>query len=288
MPEELSMLGKGGIERFVRENNLNFEEVQSHIQKVEESIKNLQSSQVFSNNIEDYDDYCKKCFKQSVESYIDYFNNNAVCEKQAFVVLGNASSGKSFRAKSYEKATKSIIIDSDRFKMGESTKNGNFEGFSKLYKKPSDRDFMQKVSSIAGKKTLEYISQTGMNIVLPKAASSLAKLEIQLQVLQSAGYDIHLILVEAPLETCADRNYYRYLVKQFANVYGLDSKGTLAQSGRFISVDTIRFLHDGSYATFFDAYQKKRYKSYKAIYNDKNTPKGVDIEIDPNTMQPLF
>lgn len=289
-PEEIDLLGYGGILKFANQNGADPSEIYAKVKMIEHAVGKLHSLGQTEPN-ETQKKFIAENFERCIDEYISFFNGHAAHDKQAYVVLGNISSGKSRYAKNLEKNANSMIIDSDRFKMGEANEKGEYAGFSPLYKVPTDREVLQEVCSDASKIAIDRASSEGYNLVLPKASTSLQKLERQLEILQKRGYDIHLIQIECPLDTCANRSYYRFLVKQYAKVYGLDEKGTLAQSGRFVPVEVVKKHHDGSYVTFYEAFKAKRYSSYKAYYNDDTmpkTPQGGGSPIDLETMQPLF
>jgi len=267
---ELDMLGYEGVERYAIEHGIPPEELFQTIKKLERDILtlNAQSLDVSSGQYLDQ-------LNLWLDRYVDYFNNNANHNKQAYVVIGNIASGKSTFSHQLEQETKSIIVDSDRYKTGENTPNGFFEGFSNLYT-PLTRDAIQEPCSIAGKKTLERVSDEGFNLILPKASTSVEKLEKQLKMLEDKNYDIHLILIEAPTQECANRNYFRYISREYAQE--LNPNGLTAR-GRFVPLSVLIDRGDNSFLTFAKAYGRKRYKSYKAFYNDKTTPfEELDLE----------
>ena len=196
-----------------------------------------------------------------IDRYIDYFNKNAAYEKQAYVVIGNIACGKSTYSKRLEQETNSIIVDADNFKMGAETPHGFFEGLTSLYRQPTDRERMQDACSDAGKAVLKNVSDLGMNLILPKAPTSLEKLEKNLKCLTDKNYDVHLIWIDAPIEECANRNYFRYLIKEYS--------ANPNEHGRFVPVSVITNIGDGPFETFAKAYGQKRFKSFKAFFNDK-------------------
>lgn len=272
--QEIDLMGFDGVYQYAIEHNMNPEELFFSIKQLENDIEFLKESQFDMSSGENLD-----LMNKWVSEYINYFNKYASCEKQAYILLGNIATGKSTYARQIEEKTHSIIVDPDRFKMGEKTQKGMFEGFTSLYKKPTDRERLQEPCSEACKKTLNNVSDLGMNLIMPKATTNLSKLEKQLQILVDKGYDIHLILIESPLTECADRNYYRYLIKEYQDISKV--KDGDHPNGRFVPVSVITNIGDGSYETFIKAKNGKKYKSYKAIYNDKVKTE----EIDTQTMQ---
>ena len=269
---ELDMLGYDGVVRYATEHNMSADELFKTIKKLEKDVLELNAKSLDVSSGEYLDQ-----MNLWLNRYVDYFNNNAKHDKQAYIVIGNIASGKSTFSHQLEQETQSIIVDSDRYKTGEQTPAGFFEGFSNLYT-PLTRDAIQEPCSIAGKKTLDLVSDEGFNLILPKASTSADKLERQLKVLEDKNYDIHLILIEAPTEECANRNYFRYIVREYAQEVNPNG---MAVRGRFIPVSVLLERGDKSFATFAHAYGRKRYKSYKAFYNDKTTPFE---ELDLNTM----
>lgn len=270
-PEEINLFGYEGVEKYALEHNINPEELFATIKKLEFDIEHLQEESFdmsSGNNLH--------LMNKWVDRYIDYFNRCASHDKQAYVLLGNIATGKSTYASQIEQSTHSIIVDSDRFKMGEQTENGFFEGFTSLYQKDTDRERLQTPCSEACKKTLNNVAETGMNIILPKATSTLNKLENQLDVLVKKDYDIHLILLECPLKECANRSYYRYLIKEYQHLDKL--KTGEHHKGRFVPVSVITNIGDGSYDTFIKAKNKKLFKSYNAFYNGNNSFESIDLE----------
>ncbi len=270
--QEIDFLGFNGVKQFAQENNLDANMVFSQIKALEADIKNLNGEQFDVSSGKNLE-----LLNKSVNEYIKFFNKNSRFDKQAYILIGNIASGKSTYAKQIEDSTHSIIIDPDRYKMGENTENGYFEGLTSLYKEPTDRERMQDPCSIANKMTLDLVSNCGMNLIMPKAATSLEKLERQLDILTRRNYDIHLILVETPLTDCADRNYYRYLVKEYSK------KGN--EHGRFVPVSVITNIGDGSYQTFVKAMNGKRFKSFKALYSEGLTKNSNFEEIDIKTLE---
>ena len=266
-PQEIDLLGNDGILEFSRQSGIPFIDVYDQIKALERKLKNMPIEQFDMSTGKNND-----LFNEWVEKYITFFNKHAKHNRQAYVLLGNIASGKSTFAKSLEKSKQAIIIDPDRFKMGEHTKHGFFEGFTSLYQEDTDRERLQEPSSAAAKMVLDNVSATGMDIIFPKATTSLEKLHKQLQILRDRGYDIHLIQIEAPIEDCANRNYFRYLI----NEYQKDSHG------RFVPVQVIKDIGDQTFTTFAKAYKEGRFTSYRAFYNDKYTAK---TEIDLTTMK---
>lgn len=271
--EELDMLGIDGIKRFSEETGVSFEEALAHVKELESKLASMKIEQFDMSSGKN-----QELFNYWVNNYIKYFNQHATQNKQAFVILGNISSGKSTYAKELEAEKQAIIIDPDRFKMGENTPVGHFEGFTSLYQVDTDRERMQEPCGDAAKKVLDNVSKEGLNLIIPKATKTLEKLNKQLQILFDRGYDVHLIQIETPLEECANRNYFRYLI----NEYAADSHG------RFVPVSVIKDIGDHTFITFARAMKEsgKRYKSFKAFYNSKNTR---NEEIDLETMiQPEY
>ena len=269
--EEIDLLGYEGVKQYAEEHDMNADELFFEIKQLENDIKYMQETQFDMSQGENLE-----LMNKWVNLYIDYFNKYATCNKQAYILLGNIATGKSTYARKIEAETQSIIVDPDRYKMGEKTDKGMFEGFTSLYNKPIDRERLQEPCSEACKKTLKTVAELGMNLIMPKAATSLEKLEKQLQLLLDNGYDIHLILLECPLSECADRNYYRYLIKEYQDVSNLQQGDH--PNGRFVPVSVITNIGDGSYETFVKAKNGKKYKSYKAIYNDKIKTEEIDTK----------
>ena len=274
--QELDLLGYEGIYQYAQEHNMN-------PASLFETIKQLESD-IFQMGNQPFDMTKGKnldLMNKWVDKYITYFNNHASYEKQAYVILGNIASGKSTYARQIEKDVNAIIIDADRFKMGEETTHGFFEGFTSLYNVETDRERLQDPCSDATKKVLTNASNLGMNLILPKASSSIEKLEKQLEVLMKNNYDIHLILFESPIEDCANRNYFRYLVKQYA-----PDKESF---GRFVPISILTNIGDGTFNTFAKAYKQQRYKSFKGFFNKgsfgSDTAKFTNEEIDLPSMQ---
>ena len=274
--QELDLLGYEGIYQYAKEHNMSPAELFDTIKKLESDISQM-GNQPFDmskgKNLE--------LMNTWVDRYITFFNNHANYEKQAYVILGNIASGKSTYARKIEQDANAIIIDADRFKMGEETSHGYFEGFTSLYNVDTDRERLQDPCSDATKKVLANVSDLGMNLILPKASRSLEKLEKQLEILHKKNYDIHLILFESPIEDCANRNYFRYLVKQYAP----DQKS----HGRFVPISILTNIGDGTFTTFAKAYKQKRYKSFKGFFNKgsfgTDASKFVNEEIDLPSMQ---
>lgn len=276
--EEINLLGFNGIKDYSLKHGIDPQTVFDVIKQLENDIKNLNQSQIDITSPEHFE-----LLNKWVNFYIEYFNRFATFKKQAYIIIGNIASGKSTFAKEIEETTKSIIVDPDKFKMGEQTDSGFFEGLTSLYQKPTDRELMQDACSTACKMTLENISNLGMNLIMPKAATSLEKLERQLKRLQEKNYDIHLILIDAPISDCADRNYYRYLIKEYeGSSFPTPSSKT---HGRFVPVSVITNIGDSPYETFIRALKSNngfRFKSFNAFYNS-NSQKNEEIDI--KTMQ---
>jgi predicted kinase len=277
-PEEYNMLGYEGVCKFAEDLDINPDIIFKKIKGLESEISSITEppfDMTTGKNL--------KLMNEWVDKYITFFNRNAKYEKQAYILIGNIASGKSTYARNIESTTSSIIIDPDRYKMGEDTEKGFFEGFTSLYEKPTDRERLQEPCSLANKQTLENVSDLGMNLIMPKAATSVEKLERQLQVLVNKNYDIHLILIETPITECANRNYYRYLIKEYKKIN--QSSLTDTGKGRFVPVSVITNIGDNSYTTFAKVCKNCgniKYKSLKALYND-NTRSGSE-ELDIKTM----
>ncbi len=278
--EELNMLGFEGIVKFAMEHNLDPKLVFDEIKKLEDKIIQLNDKPIDMSSGDNL-----KLFESAVDKYIDFFNNNANYDKQAYVILGNIASGKSTFANELVSKTHSLIVDPDPFKVGANTKKGYFEGFTSLFKNPSDREKMQDPCAKASKAVLKNAADIGINIIMPKASNGLEKLESQLQVLVDAGYDIHLIMIETPTNVCADRNYYRFLIKEYRYLQEVEKScgggyNNILERGRFVPVSIVtNHIGDKTYKTFFDSKTKKNFASYSAFYND-NTITRDTIDID--------
>lgn len=272
--KEIDMLGIDGIRQFAESNGLDFQKVYNEIQNLEMQIKNTTIMPLDISANEEI----KSKFDFAVNHYIDFFNNNASYNRQAYVVIGNISSGKSTYASQIEEDTHSIIIDSDRFKCGEQTKNGYFEGLSSFFSL-DDRERLQKPCSAANSKVTELISQTGMNIIMPKAPTSYEKLKKTIASLIKNNYDIHLIYFDAPYPDLANRSYLRYLVQEYKRE--IDPSGKQIH-GRFVPISVIKNYGDPCHETFAKALTTGRFKSYKAFFNSKEEP---NQEIDLATME---
>lgn len=272
--EEIDLLGTDSIKQFAESNGLDFKKVYDEIQNLENQIKNTQTMPLDTEN----DTKVKAKFEFAINHYIDFFNKNASFDKQAYVVIGNISSGKSTYANEIEEDTHSIIIDSDRFKCGEQTKNGYFEGLSSFFS-AEDRERLQQPCSIANAKVTEKISQTGMNIIMPKAPTSYAKLEKTIANLIKNNYDIHLIYFDAPYADLANRSYFRFLVQEYKKA--IDPNGNQIH-GRFVPISVIKNYGDPCHETFAKALTTGRFKSCKAFFSSKDEPRQ---EIDTATME---
>ena len=271
---EINFLGYNGVEKYASMTGRDPKELYAQILKLEAEIQKVKDNP----KIIDSPNF-NFLFEKSIDEYIKYFNKGASYNKQAYFVIGNIASGKSKYARQLETETQSIIVDSDRIKMGENTNIGFYEGISSLYS-PENRDYLQVKGSKAIAKVIENISLTGMNLVLPTAPTSFEILENKAKKLYEKGYDIHLILMEVPITECANRNYLRFLKKEFSNE--LDPNGNPIR-GRFVQRSVLINRADSCYSTFCNAYSSKRYKSYKAIYNDSEKRDELDLE----SMQPL-
>ncbi len=271
---EINLLGYDGIKKFAEERNLSAEEVFQQIKQLESLIERTKSIPLDLNSPD-----VNFALENSINQYVDFFNKNANYNKQAYVIIGNIGSGKSTYADMIEEDTHSIIIDSDRFRTGENTKNGFFEGFSSLYS-PEGNQKIQKSCTLASAIASEKIAQMGMNIIIPTAPNSEEYLDKKIKALLENNYDIHLIFIDAPYPELANRTYFRYLVKEYEQK--LDPNGNLMR-GRFAPLSIIKSFGDPCFDTFAKTYHKKRFKSYQAFYNDQNT--NGNKAIDLTTMQ---
>lgn len=275
---ELDLLGYQGVYQYAYEHDISPTLLFNEIKKLEADIQAM-GNQPFDMSQGSNLQLMNNC----VDQYIQFFNKYAKHNKQAYIILGNIGSGKSTYAQEIEESTGSIIIDPDFYKMGAHTDRGYFEGFTSLYKTPTDRERLQEPCGEACKRTLLNVADLGMNLILPKATTSYEKLQKQLQVLTDRNYDIHLILFESPIKDCANRSYYRYLIREYDKTA---APGT--SHGRFVPVSVITNIGDGTFTTFAKAYKDGRYKSYKAFFNKGtvglDTSKYVNEEIDINSM----
>lgn len=272
--EEIDMLGFNGVSQFAKEHGLSPDDVFAQVKELEKKIEQTKSISLDTSN-----NQIQSLLEKSVSEYIDYFNKNANYHKQAYVVIGNIGSGKSTYASKLEEDTNSIIIDSDRFRMGENTNNGYFEGFSSLYS-PENNQKIQKSCTLASVIASEKIASTGMNIIVPTTPNSEEYLDKKIQALIKNNYDIHLIYFDAPYPELADRSYFRFLIQEYEQK--LDPNGNVIR-GRFAPISIIKRIGDPCFDTFVKTLHKKRFKSYKAFYNDKST--NGNVEIDLNTLQ---
>ena len=271
---EIILAGYQGVYEYASKHDMSPSALYGTLEQLEKDIQLLNGAQFDFSSGENL-----ALFNEWVDQYINYFNSNARYEKQAYVLIGNIASGKNTFAQTMEEPTGSIIVDADRFKMGEETRHGFFKGFTSLYHKPTDREQMQDMCAEAGKQTMRNVADLGMNLILPKAPTSLEKLEKQIKYLREKNYDVHLILFDTPVSECVNRSYLRYLVKEYG--YERHSDGSLVH-GRFVPKSVVMSIGDGPFTTFAKAMKTPgSFASYRAFHNDKNK---ANEEIDLSTM----
>ena len=122
-------------------------------------------------------------------------------EKQAYLIIGLPASGKSSMANPLEAETGSLIIDSDMAK----------ERLPEFIESNGQRaDQVHLESQIISEEVLKIAMQNGDNMILPIVGKSEKSIMSKYDRLKAAGYDVHLRLVDLPIEKTIERAVNRF------------------------------------------------------------------------------
>lgn len=122
-------------------------------------------------------------------------------EKQAYLIIGLPASGKSSMANPLEAETGSLIVDSDMAK----------ERLPEFIESDGRRaDQVHLESQVIAEEVLKIAMNNGDNIVLPIVGKSEKSIMSKHDKLKEAGYDVHLRLVDLPIEKTIERAVNRY------------------------------------------------------------------------------
>lgn len=122
-------------------------------------------------------------------------------EKQAYLIIGLPASGKSSMANPLEAETGSLIVDSDMAK----------ERLPEFIESNGQRaDQVHLESQIISEEVLKIAMQNGDNMILPIVGKSEKSIMSKYDRLKAAGYDVHLRLVDLPIEKTIERAVNRF------------------------------------------------------------------------------
>ena len=122
-------------------------------------------------------------------------------ERQAYIIVGLPASGKSSMANPLEVETGSLIIDSDMAK----------ERLPEFIESNGQRaDQVHLESQIISEEVLKIAMQNGDNMILPIVGKSEKSIMSKYDRLKAAGYDVHLRLVDLPIEKTIERAVNRF------------------------------------------------------------------------------
>lgn len=122
-------------------------------------------------------------------------------ERQAYIIVGLPASGKSSMANPLEAETGSLIIDSDMAK----------ERLPEFIESNGQRaDQVHTESQLISEEVLKIAIENGDNMILPIVGKSEKSIMSKYDRLKDAGYDVHLRLVDLPIEKTIERAVNRY------------------------------------------------------------------------------
>lgn len=164
-------------------------------------------------------------------------------EKQAYLIIGLPASGKSSMANPLETETGSLIIDSDMAK----------ERLPEFIESNGQRaDQVHLESQIISEEVLKIAIQNGDNMILPIVGKSEKSIMSKYDRLKAAGYDVHLRLVDLPIEKTIERAVNRF-----------------RETGRLVPIDYItNEVGYRSVQNYVIMEKKGIFASYEAISTD--------------------
>lgn len=176
--------------------------------------------------------------------------------KQAYLVIGLPASGKSSMANPLRDNTGSLIVDSDDAKE-------RLPEFIESNGRRADQVHLE--SQMIAEKVLEKAIENGDNLVLPIVGKSEKSIMSKYDRLAAAGYDVHLRLVDLPIEKTIQRAVSRY-----------------RETGRLVPIDYI--TNEVGYKpvqNYVIMEEKGLFKSYEAYSTDVKygeDPKQITTE----------
>lgn len=176
--------------------------------------------------------------------------------KQAYLVIGLPASGKSSMANPLRDNTGSLIVDSDDAKE-------RLPEFIESNGRRADQVHLE--SQMIAEKVLEKAIENGDNLVLPIVGKSEKSIMSKYDRLTAAGYDVHLRLVDLPIEKTIQRAVSRY-----------------RETGRLVPIDYI--TNEVGYKpvqNYVIMEEKGLFKSYEAYSTDVKygeDPKQITTE----------
>lgn len=119
--------------------------------------------------------------------------------KQAYIVIGPPAGGKSTITEPLARETHSLAIDADDAKQ-----------LLPEYGKGEGAGAVHEESGAIANQLLTRASDDGLNIVHPILGRNIEKVRAIRNMLAEQGYDVHLVHVDVPLETAAQRAVARF------------------------------------------------------------------------------
>lgn len=178
------------------------------------------------------------------------FQGEPARERKAVLILGPPAAGKSTVANEYLSSMRARLIDSDEVKKLMPEFEGG-RGAGAVH---------EESSFIAANDLLEPALRRGDNIVRPTVGTDAAKIRRQVEALQRAGYEVHLVINELPALKAARRAWMRF-----------------ASEERWVDPRYIFDVGDRPRAAFDAVKRDQGITSARRYSND--VPKGQDPEL---------
>ena len=147
--------------------------------------------------------------KYRMDKAFEYYNKFKTDnhDRNAYIIIGLPSAGKSTIAEPLAKRTNSMILDSDIIKMGD--KSVDFKGIRE-YNNGVGTFAVHEESSVISKIVLRHILKNGNSVVYPKVGGDTKSIQNLLSLFKEHNYNAELILNELPLEKALERNLNRF------------------------------------------------------------------------------
>ena len=182
-----------------------------------------------------YDDVARKL--AWVDDKLPFPENALKFDRVATIILGPPAAGKSTIANPVARSKGAAILDSDEAKKFIPGFNGGIGA-----------NAVHDESSAMAKSQLKRLSNTGINIVIPKVGNEAQGIEDLARQLESYGYAVELINVRVSPQNAASR-----------------SLGRFVKTGRFIPIELMKRVGERPSATYIELRDRGVVQRYAEI-----------------------
>lgn len=182
-----------------------------------------------------YDDVARKL--AWVDDKLPFPENALKFDRVATIILGPPAAGKSTIANPVARSKGAAILDSDEAKKFIPGFNGGIGA-----------NAVHDESSAMAKSQLKRLSETGVNIVIPKVGDKAAGIQELVGLLNSYGYSVEVINVRVSAENAATRSLGRFI-----------------KTGRFIPIDLMKRVGERPSDTYIELRDRGVVQRYAEI-----------------------